>query len=96
MLDEALRQINHAFLKEQEEILAKDCHNNEGMPMIKSKSEGNMKKREEDQREWRSPRSSMDVSSGGSGYHTPPYLSPGTTRKLAKNLNLQTFLYDKT
>ena len=96
MLDEALRQINHTFLKEQEEILAKKCHENEGMPKVKSKSEGNMKKREEDQRQCWSPRSSTEKSSGGSGYHTPPYLSPGTTRKLAKNLKLQTHLYDKT
>lgn len=87
MLDEALRQISHSTLKEEEPTKTSE-----------KEEEGDVFRTVGDQlemergREWRSPWSSTDNCSKDNGYHTPPYLSPGVTKKLKNwsgNLQLQ-------
>lgn len=87
MLLEALKQMGQASMKE----LNEPSHKNNEQSLTVSDffySEENIEPAE-GEREWRSPRSSFDVHENSNGYFTPPYLSPGITRKLRLSKDLQ-------
>lgn len=97
MLDEAFREITKTALKESNETLdyLKDCELDFSNPEALKESTGLdclndcELDSEEGDREWRTPRSSVDGSMRGNGYHTPAYLSPGITRKLQLNKDME-------
>ena len=87
MFDEALRQINKTILVESSEdsdsfYKQKDCGSDDVFMSSENISPKDIVDLQENNREWRSPHSSIDGRMDMSGYHTPAYLSPGITRKL--------------
>lgn len=83
MLDEALERISQASLKESSDTSGSDYQKDGDF----CNSKDNVGPQEGD-REWRSPRSSVHEYASN-GYYTPPYLSPGITRKLTLTEDLQ-------
>lgn len=103
MFDEALRQLAHSVLtetedenKEQEVVPATSQGSTIGpnieMTTVSLTKDGGCvgPKAEKKGREWRIPCITDKSCSKDSGHHTPPYLSPGVTRKLiwSKDLGL--------
>lgn len=86
-LDESLRQMTHSMLIE----LSNSSQLNHWKDQLAIHLEENPGP--ESDREWATPpRSSIDGHKRVNGYYTPPYLSPGITRKLKPSNEERLFL----
>lgn len=83
MLEERLKQIAHTILQETYSKPSRVSEEKSQDSTAKREKENTENHCFEEERELRTPCSSMGESSAGShGYTTPPYLSPGATRRI--------------